>query len=102
MSLMLHSAAPAAERCGGVRAESLLHDGLCDGHRRAAGEGPDRPCGDGSPDGGRGVHEPGVGGDHGHRGREVQRQLDGSEQAGGRGRGDVRLLRGDGLPDSGW
>ena len=99
MSLMLHSAAPAAERCGGVRAESLLHDGLCDGHRRAAGEGPDRPCGDGSPDGG--VID-GVGGDHGHGGREVQWQLDGSEQAGGRWCGDVRLLRGDGLPDSGW
>ena len=36
------------------------------------------------------MHEPGVGGDHGHRGREVQRQLDVGEQAGGRGRGDVR------------
>ena len=49
---VLRPTAPAAERRGGVRAESLLHDGLCDGHQRAAGEGPDRPRGDGSPDGG--------------------------------------------------
>ena len=49
---VLRPTAPAAERRGGVPAESLLHDGLCDGHRRAAGEGPDRPRGDGSSDGG--------------------------------------------------
>ena len=50
--------------------------------------------------GGEGQHN-GVGGDHGHGGREVQWQLDGSEQAGGRGRGNVRLLRGDGQGDAG-
>ena len=35
---VMHSAATTAERRGGVRAEFLLHDGLYDGHRRAAGE----------------------------------------------------------------
>ena len=75
MSLMLHSAAPAAERRGGVRAESLLHDGLCDGHRRAASEGLLR--GDGSSNGG--VID-GVGYGEGGRGGG-----EGAEHAGGVG-----------------
>ena len=35
---VLRPAAPTAERHGDVLAESLLHDGLCDGNQRAAGE----------------------------------------------------------------
>ena len=38
MPHILHSAAIAAERRGSVRAESLLHDGLCHGHRRGRGD----------------------------------------------------------------
>lgn len=59
-------AAPAAVGRGGVCAVALQQHGLRDGHWRAAGEGSDQPVGDGSSDGGRGVHKPGVGGDHGH------------------------------------